>query len=48
MPSLLKITIFLFLCNVFSYEVDYFLHADRHESFIEFDTMIFDGMVKHS
>ena len=28
-------------------EVD-FLHADKHESFLQIDTMIFDGMVKHS
>ena len=25
-----------------------FLHADKHESFLQIDTMIFDGMAKHS
>ena len=25
-----------------------FLHADNHESFLQINTMIFDGMVKHS
>ena len=28
-------------------EVD-FLHADKHESFLQTDTMIFEGMVKDS
>ena len=28
-------------------EVD-FLHLDKDESFIQIDSMIFDGMVKHS
>ena len=27
-------------------EVD-FLHADKHESCLQIDAMIFDGMVKH-
>ena len=25
-----------------------FLHADKHESFLQIDTIIFDGMGKHS
>ena len=25
-----------------------FLHADKHESVLQIDTMIFDGMAKHS
>ena len=25
-----------------------FLHADKHESFLQIDTMIFNAMVKHS
>ena len=25
-----------------------FLHAGKHESFLQIDTMIFDGMVKNS
>ena len=25
-----------------------FLHADKHESFVQIDTVIFMGMVKHS
>ena len=28
-------------------EVD-FLHADKHESLLQIDTMIFNGLVKHS
>ena len=30
-----------------SYEVD-FLHADKHESLLQIDSMILMGMVKHS
>ena len=30
-----------------SNEVD-FLHADKHESFLQIDTIIFDGMVTRS
>ena len=46
MPKLLKITILLLLYNNkrdVSEEVDFFLHADKHKSFLQIDTMIFDG-----
>ena len=38
-----KFDIFLqYLKKEVSHKVD-FLHADKHESFLQFDTMIFDG-----
>ena len=44
MPKLPKITSLLFLCNIWkkkvSHEVD-FLHADKHKSLPQIDTMIF-------
>ena len=46
MLKLLKITSLLFLCNI-KKEVD-FLHADKHESLLQIDTMILIGIVKHS
>ena len=48
MPKLPKISL-LFLCNILrkSDEVD-FLHADKHESLLQIDSMILMGMVKHS
>ena len=43
-----KFAIFLqYLQKEVNGEVD-FLHADKHESFLQIDTMIFMGMVKHS
>ena len=36
-----------YLKKKMSHEVD-FLHADKHESFLQIDTIIFDGMVKFS
>ena len=43
-----KFTISLqYLKKEASDEVD-FLHADKHESFLQIDTMIFEGMVKDS
>ena len=36
-----------FLKKEISDEVD-FLHADKHESFLQIDIMIFDGMDNHS
>ena len=46
MPKLPKITSLLFLCNILrktlSNEVD-LLHAHKHESFVKFYTVIFDG-----
>ena len=52
MPKLIKITSLLFLCNIvrkkyISDEVD-FLHADKHESMLQIDSMILIGIVKHS
>ena len=52
MPKLPKITYLLFICNIYlkkevSDEVDS-LHADKHESLLQIDTMILMGMVKHS
>ena len=49
MPKLTKLTSLLFLCNIvrkknISDEV-VFLHADKHESMLEIDTMIFMGMI---
>ena len=43
MPKLTKITSFLFLYN--SKDV---LHVDKHENFLQIDTMFLIGMVKHS
>ena len=46
MPKLSKITSLLFLFNIFGKklvnEVD-FLHADKHENFLQIDTMVFDA-----
>ena len=52
MPKLPKITCLLFICNIYlkkevSDKVN-FLHADKHESLLQIDTMILMGMVKHS
>ena len=51
MPKLSKITSLLFFLQYLQKEangeVD-FLHADKYESFLQIDTMIFMGMVKHS
>ena len=41
MPKLSKVIILL-LKLLLNDEVD-FLHADKHESFLQIDTMIFDG-----
>ena len=44
-PKVLKITNIQYLCNIsqkeVSYEVD-FLHADKHQSFLQVDTIFFD------
>ena len=45
MPKLPKLTILLFFYNIlkkFSDEVE-ILHADKHESFLQVDAVIFDG-----
>ena len=51
MPKLPKITSFAISLQYFkkewSDEVD-FLHADKHESLLQIDSMILMGMVKHS
>ena len=52
MPKLPKIICLLFICNIYlkkevSDEVDS-LHADKHESLLQINTMILMGMVKHS
>ena len=52
MPKVPKTTRLLFICNTYlkkevSDEVDS-LHADKHESLLQIDTMILMGMVKHS
>ena len=49
MPKLPKKTSLLFLCNKkeVSDETD-FLHANKHESLLQIDTMTLIGIVKHS
>ena len=46
MPKLCKITSLLFLCNIlrnrWGDEID-FLQADKHKSFLQINTIIFDG-----
>ena len=53
MPKLPKITSLLFFLQYLKKEVSDeeaidFLHADKHESLLQIDTMILMGMVKHS
>ena len=46
MPQLPKITSLLFSLHYLKKEVSekvYFLHADKHQSFLQIDSMIFDG-----
>ena len=44
-----KLTVFQqYLKKEESDEVDLFLHADKHNNFLQIDTMIFDEIVKHS
>ena len=46
MFKLSKITSLLFLCNILRKKVRgevAFLHADKDESYLQIDTMIFDG-----
>ena len=44
MPKLPKITSLIFLCNI----LRYFLHAKKHDSLLQIDTMTLIGIVKHS
>ena len=51
MPKLPKITSLLFLCNILRKKWVMkliFLHADKHKSLLQIDTMILIGIVKHS
>ena len=47
MPKSPRKTSLLFLCNILRSVLSLFLHADKHQNFLEIDTMVLMGMVKH-